>query len=298
MSSADAVSQVEVSRPEDRAAEAPPAAPASPSATLRRLHWPRLLVILLLVACLWADLRFGVYWPSIWQMSNRADEPWPVLTEQMRVLLLSQFFLSIAWFLLARSWIVWRVLLVLVVVGFWETLLQTWMPSGRIHGISVLLIYLAPTLVWALCGASVLSPAQRLALSSVSGSRPRGQYSLLTLVCLLTLAGPLMVALPPTGWRWPTDWRDRLFLLGLSTTIPVIVGVTLGSGAWRQALLGVLFVALWPMALVYAPSLIRPLPLEESRIFGGVAVALAAMLLVLRAAGYRLVWRPVWRRRN
>ncbi len=225
------------------------------------------------------------------------------------ILAFSQLQLAVAWFILRRSrplrHSVW--LVVTLVVWRWLVANSGFEDDGRILRVDANECFGILLGLWLPLG---VLPALALlpfgASLAKSGEANRGQHHAVQpfQYRLRTLLGWFLVAsMVPLFGRFVEEWALWQFfewpvplmpLLLAGSGVPICTAVALGSGRWRTVAAG--------LCVSFGACMVADLCLDSD--WPGFCTFVVApflalyllMLLVLRAAGYRLVYRPWWRR--
>lgn len=267
------------------AADAAATAAAEPAPRVRLERQPAILIALLFSACLLLDVAMAAAWPDAFEGAY-----FPQGTAYIILgVRISQVLLALAWLCLSTHGLVWRGAICLGVIIGWDSLLtRHW--SEAPYPIFEELVFTFPVLVWRLLGARIRHTG-RTFLGAPSGSElGRWQFRLSTLVGCLLLAGPLayIANYQPANTDGYFGWPASLYAAPIGLGVVVAVATVLGEGKWRSVTFGIALAYLIPVTTLF---LIR-----DSDVGRFVVVlawtSLLLMLLVLRAAGYRLEWRP------
>lgn len=264
----------------------------------RRQRRGRLLIALLIAACLAADaavavttgLRPGLSKLEFWLMTSQIQVAfvWLILNCTRPLIHLAILIATLA---------VWWLILEPSMSAVWDYVPRLDDGNGKYseYFATWMLFSGIPTLALLLLGARFVSAWS--SSTNRASTRPF-QFQLRTLLgwffaaSLLPLAGrfvdiSLLATLVPT--------REMLTFCFAFVGVPIGTAVVLGRGRWPTVILG-LIVSYGPCVLI-DPIWHDGPPGEVVAYIAPYLTLYFLMLLVLRAAGYRLAYRPWWRRR-
>lgn len=263
-------------------------AAAEPAPRVRLERQPAILIALLFSACLLLDLAMAAAWPDAFVASYLSLGTAYVILGIRN----SQVLLALTWLCLSTHGLVWRAAICLGVIIGWDSLLAWHL---RVDSFFIIhdLASTFPVLVWRLLGARIRHTGRTFPGTLTDSELGRWQFRLSTLVGCLLLAGPMAYI---AKYQSPLVivfylWPYYLSAVSIGLGVVVAVATVLGEGKWRSVAPGIPLAYLIPVTT----SILRNGALINIEFVILATTSLLLMLLVLRAAGYRLQWRPPWR---